>query len=86
MSGGTLTAGTLTNGSTMRWTGGALALTTNGTLANSGTLTIGANGQRPSRQPFSVGQIARTVGCDPGELAAIEAAALASLRALTPLG
>ena len=48
MSGGTLTAGTLTNASTMRWTGGALALTTNGTLANSGTLTIGANGQRLS--------------------------------------
>jgi autotransporter passenger strand-loop-strand repeat protein len=47
LTGGSLTVGSLTNASTLAWTGGALALN-GGNLVNSGTLSIAANGQRLS--------------------------------------
>jgi autotransporter passenger strand-loop-strand repeat protein len=45
MTGGSLTVGSLTNASTLVWTGGALTLN-GGNLINSGTISIAANGQR----------------------------------------
>jgi autotransporter passenger strand-loop-strand repeat protein len=47
LTGGSLTAGSLTNASTLAWTGGALTLN-GGNLVNNGTFSIAANGQRLS--------------------------------------